>query len=632
MLLNLEAYKEEKFNFRCWIPVFLSIGILVSSKFQFSIFTLVISICLLLITSRNLISLGLILIIVGIITYQLRYNYVSAPILEEKNKYFSLTGKIELLTPLENGYRIIILPHKLNNLEAEKNPSKIRLTIKTNINNVKIGDIVKLGAILSPPMKPYINDSYDFSRDAYFKQIGAVGYGVTDLKIISKDNKSLKSKINNLRNAIQLRVNNAIGIYYGSITTALMLNEYSNIDKEVLKNLRKTGLAHILSVSGMHLSLVMAIFFYSSRFLINLFPSIALRIHVKKYAAFVALLGSLFYLLISGMEVAAVRSFIMTSLIISAILFDQVANPLRAIAFAATIILLITPENLFHPSFQMSFSAVLGLIACFEKFKFTPPESTILLKIFYYVSSIMIASLVAGLSTLPFALYHFGLSSNYSILANLLAVPITSFWLMPCVVASFLLYPLHLETISLKIMKYGIDLVIKISNFVANLPYSVKAMMKISDCNLLLMVTGFLLLCVMRTKLRLTGILFILVSVILYINQKTPDLFIDWEKNIVGIIDRKNDQIIFLGKQLSSFKKQLVMNQIGITKSVKLSQSNLENINCNSNICTYIKDQTTIKINKHLKLIELITQNNKNYIITPTSKAELIRFQDYIRD
>ena len=148
-----------------------------------------------------------------------------------------------------------------------------------------------------------------------------------------------------------------------------MLNEYNNIDKEVLKDLRATGLSHILSVSGMHLSLVVAIFFFSSRFFINCFEGLSLRTNCKKISALIALIGSLAYLLISGMEVAAVRSFIMTSMIIIAILIDRTSSPMRAIAFAASIILIINPENIIHPSFQMSFAAVLALIACFDFFK-----------------------------------------------------------------------------------------------------------------------------------------------------------------------------------------------------------------------------------------------------------------------
>lgn len=594
-------------QFPCWIPVFIAIGILIG--FNYSPISYIF-------LSSSIVSLFLLrffchfiwlkisftataLILIGILAIQLRIISVDSPIIPFDKKFSKVRGRVDNIIPIDKGYRMLLSDLKINRLALKNTPRKIRLTVRTKLGDVKIGDYIKFNAILSKPMDPYLEDSYNFSRDAYFKRIGAVGYTVSEFKILKQDRKSFLGRLNYLRNKIQMRVNDAIGSYYGSIATALMINEYSNIDKKILQDLRATGLAHILSVSGMHLSLVAAIFFFSSRFALNCFESVALKIHCKKIAAIISLFGSLAYLLISGMEVAAVRSFIMTSMIIIAIIIDRTSTPMRAIAFAATIILLISPENIIHPSFQMSFAAVLALIACFElfsKIEFNFSEFNWLQKILFYLLSLSLASLVAGLATTPFALYHFNQSSNYSILANLMAVPITSFWLMPCVVLTFLLYPFHLEFISLYIMKYGIDFMFKIANYVANLPYSVSMFVKLTDYNLLIIVFGMIWFCLWQTRLRLIGIAIIIVGVICQSFTLRPDIFIDWEKKTVAVLDKDN-RLIFLTKPLSKFTKQLLLNHLGLVRSWQNNQIKSDQVICKEERCFLHKNNYQVKIN-----------------------------------
>lgn len=547
--------------------------------------------------SVKILLTSLALILIGILALEIRIRTIDSPIIPFDEKFSIIKGTVDNITPLDRGFRVILNNLKIKKLPKKQTPEKIRLMVRTKLNDAKIGDIVKVNAILSKPMQAYLPNSYDFARDAYFKEIGAVGYSVSELKIINKDKKSFMGKLNILRNNIQARFNSAIGSYNGSLATALMLNEYSNIDKNVLKDLRATGLAHILSVSGMHLSLVAAIFFFSSRFLLNCFEPLALRLHCKKIAAGISLIGSLAYLLISGMEVAAVRSFIMTSMIIFAIIIDRTSNPIRAIALAATIILLISPENIIHPSFQMSFAAVLALIACFEFFKklqFDFSEFNIIQKFLFYILGSCFSSLVAGLATTPFALYHFSQSSNYSILANLLAVPITSFWLMPGVVLTFLLYPFHLEFLSLYPMEWGITLMLKISHYIAHLPYSVTTFAKITDLNILIIVFGMLWFCIWKTRMRFLGIAIIMLGILLQSFVTNPDIFIDWEKKNIAVLDKDN-RLIFLTKQLPKFKKQLLMNQLGTSKALRYKPKISKGLYCKDKECVWTRDNYRVR-------------------------------------
>ena len=565
-------------------------------------------------------------ILIGLLAITLRIQFVNSPIIPVDERFSVIKGKIDNITPLDHGYRVLLSNLRIRNLEQNQTPERIRLTVRTDLNQAKIGDKVKVMAILSKPMQAYLPESYNFARDAYFKRIGAVGYSVSKFTVISEDKKSFLGKLNILRSNIQVRVNEAIGSYNGSIATALMLNEYSNIDKKVLQDLRATGLAHILSVSGMHLSLVAAIFFFSSRFLLNCFEPMALRVHCKKIAAGISLLGSLAYLLISGMEVAAIRSFIMTSMIIISIIIDRTSNPMRAIALAATIILLIAPENIIHPSFQMSFAAVLALIACYElftKLKFDFSEFNIIQKALFYLLSVSFSSLIVGLATAPFALYHFSQSSNYSILANLLAVPITSFWLMPCVVLTFLLYPFHLEFLSLYPMQYGIKLMLNIAHYIANLPYSVSAFAKITNCNLLIITFGMLWFCLWKTRIRMIGIAIILLGIILQSLVVKPDVFVDWDSKQVAVLD-KNNRLIFLTKQLAKFKKQLLMNQLGVKIALRYPQGKSDYLFCQDKQCILEKDRHKVDINLETMEFKIIENGELKRVIKKDKGTEFI--------
>ena len=634
--LIAKIFNLEKVQLPCWLPVFIAIGILIGFNINPLNYWLLLSIIITSLVARyfiynisiNIIITSICAITIGLCAIQHRIKSIDSPIIANDNQFTYVIGTIDNITPLEHGYRVLLSKIYIPKLAKAKTPYKIRLTVKTDINNAKIGDRVKLSAMLNKPMQPFLPDSYNFARDAYFKQIGAVGYSLSNLKIIGTDNKSFQSKINSLRNHIQNRVNLAIGSYDGSIATALMLNEYSNIDKEVLKDLRATGLAHILSVSGMHLSLVAAIFFFSTRFILNCFEPIALHLHCKKIASFVSLLGSFAYLLISGMEVAAIRSFIMTSMIIVAIMIDRNSNPMRAIAFAATIILIITPENIIHPSFQMSFAAVLALIACFElfsKLKFDFAEFNLAQKILFYLLSLSLASLVAGLATMPFALYHFSQSSNYSILANLLAVPITSFCLMPLVVLTFLLYPLHLEILSLYPMKFGIELMLKISHYIAHLPHSVTAFAKITDINLLIIVFGMLWFCIWLSKIRFIGVIIILCGILSQSFVKQPDIFIDWDSKIIAVLNQRH-QLIFLTKPLAKFKKQLLMNQLGVSESFRYQES--DDLQCQNDLCLFSKDDYQVRIDLKIPSIEISKAEKVPKMIQNETGVSLIRINN----
>jgi len=267
--------------------------------------------------------------------------------------------------------------------------------------------------------------------------------------------------------------------------------------------MRISGLTHILSVSGLHLSIVSIICIFCIRFLLSFSVYICQKYDTKKIAAYFSLLFTLGYLLISGMQIAALRSYIMVVCVIMAVLLDRQEYALRSVCVAAFIMLLINPESITHPSFQMSFAAVIALVSGYEYYltKFlSNTEYTNFDRIKRYFFGTLAATFIAGLATAPFAIYHFNQYANYSILANLIVAPITSFIIMPSVVLTCIFFPFGLEKLSLWILNYGIEFLIYIANKVSPLPRALVMLPNMSVETLMLFVIGLLWLCLWQQK------------------------------------------------------------------------------------------------------------------------------------
>ncbi|MBM3559935.1 MAG: hypothetical protein FJX53_08700 [Alphaproteobacteria bacterium] len=146
---------------------------------------------------------------------------------------------------------------------------------------------------------------------------------------------------------------------------------------------------------------------------------------------------------------------------------------MRVVGWATAAILLLRPESLTGASFQMSFAAVVALVAVWETWGrrlAARGDATLLARSLAYVGGIALTSLVAGLATTPYALFHFDRLVHYGIAANMVAVPLTAVWIMPLGLAAMLLMPFGLEALALVPMGWGVDLVLRTAAVVAAWP------------------------------------------------------------------------------------------------------------------------------------------------------------------
>ena len=285
--------------------------------------------------------------------------------------------------------------------------------------------------------------------------------------------------IERLRHAIGRRITAALPDQTGAIANALITGERGGISEETNTAFRDSGILHILSISGLHMAIMAGAVFLLVRFALAAVPAIALVHPIKKWAAAAAILGALAYLLISGASFATVRSTIMISIMLFAVILDRPALALRNVVLAATLILVLFPESLFDAGFQMSFAAVVGAglglrvvppRAAAAQFV---PEGSAARIVFFFFAGIVLSTLIASAAVAPFAAYHFHKSQQYAVIANLIAIPICNLVVMPAALATLIAMPLGLEALPLWVMGWGIDAMLWTARRVASLPGAV---------------------------------------------------------------------------------------------------------------------------------------------------------------
>lgn len=570
-----------------------------------------------------LLCLAIAIFMAGIGVITLKAKNIDAPRISHATDYVSIKGRIRSINILENGYQIIFdnltIKDSIKNENGErivwpenKTPERIRLVVRTDINEAQIGSYVKFRAKLMPLPQPVVVGGYDFAKYAYFEQIGAIGFVVSDLELRNTDLNNgfekLSNKFLNFRKTLAEYINQTLGKKIGNIASAITVGEYKGIDKDIIQSMRISGLSHILSVSGMHMSIVVIIIFATLRQILALFPHLALHYNIKAVSGVAAIIFSLIYLLISGMSVAAVRSFIMSTLFVVAIIISRRNTTMRSIAISALLILIVSPESLISASFQMSFAAVVALVGsfdiCFKLSRIKAIKNRPLQFIVQYFISLSLTSLVASIATTPFAIYHFNQYSNYSIIANLLAVPVTSIIIMPFMVISLLAYPVDMAYLPLQIMGFGIKIMVMIANLTAEIPYAKLTIANIGFPSFIMFVVSGILCFISLSYIRYLAAPCFVLGLWLAHSHKLPDIIITMAKTpLIGIHDY--NQLAVNKMRGGKYAKEYWQRYYGYNEISNFEQVNWPNLQCNENGCLYEKydKQVAIALNKELACV-----------------------------
>ncbi|MCX5514574.1 ComEC/Rec2 family competence protein [Kaistia algarum] len=474
--------------------------------------------------------------VAGATTIKLRTDHVAAPRLE-RQMTGTLTGFVEAREARRGGFRLTIRVVSFDARGLAALPERVTTTVRGSAPAV--GEGVTLLARLRPPSGPAMPGGYDFGLPAYYGGIGGTGfaYGRVNPAELGEPPLSIRltMPLEALREAIRTRIGASLSGDTARIATALVIGDAGGISEEGEDALRQSGLAHVLSVSGLHMVLVAGFVFWAVRAALALSPGLALRRPIKKWAALAALGVTFFYLLISGLDVAAQRSFIMTGVVFLAILVDRRAISMRNVAIGAFVVLALSPESLLVAGFQMSFAATIALVAGFEALSRRPrglrPVShsrfgSVLRWFGLLIGGLALTSLLGGLGTTPFALYHFQRMAPLSILANVAAMPLVDFLVMPLALLAVLAMPFGFEAPFLWVMGVGIDGMSDVARTVSDWSEGTGSAAMPSAASLLVFMAGFLWLALMRERWRLAGLVPMLVGGALALYPHRSDIII----------------------------------------------------------------------------------------------------------
>ncbi|MBF0267074.1 MAG: ComEC/Rec2 family competence protein [Alphaproteobacteria bacterium] len=500
-------------------------------------------------------------LLAGYAAAAIRSQIVAAPVLERPLNMALVSGVVAHVEPLEHdGARVILERLSFENRTIQAVPQRIRLRLPLKAPLIAPGDRIRLYASLMPPTGPVIPGGFDFARQAWFQRLGAIGYGMGQVEILDGvDDEAgfidgLAKSIARLRLHITKRIQSELPGDSGAVASALITGGERAISRPLLDAYRDSGLAHILSVSGLHMSLVAGLVFVGLRALLALIGPLALNYPIKKWTAVGAALATLFYLFLSGAMVPTQRSFLMTGIVLLGVVLDRQAISMRLVAWAALAILLTQPESLTGASFQMSFAAVLALVAVYEIAQ-APVADWRRQKggwwrgVVLYVALLAMSSLVASFATAPFSAHHFNRFNPYGLASNMLAVPLSGVLVMPAALASVLLMPLGLERLALIPMGWGVDMINAIAYETSSWPGAGLSVPSFSQTGFAALIVGGLWLLLMRKAWRFLGLLGICFGLSTAVFARLPDLLVDGGGGLAAIRLEDGRMLVTPGKQ-----------------------------------------------------------------------------------
>lgn len=412
--------------------------------------------------------------VIGFSAGALRTWRVEAPVITAETRPVMLEGWVANIEPGEKGARLKIKVHSIAGFPADQQPELVRVTHRARLE-VSSGRFVRCWAVLRPPPSPTLPGDYDFRRQAYFQKLGAVGYvqgrcrgGVLGAPDNVMDQAGLW--VSAQRRLLSSYVNEAAGERAGGLAAALIAGDRSFLRTEDQNALRDTGLAHLLAISGLHLSIVGGLTFFLIRRSLVLIEPLALRVPVQKIAAVVALITCAAYLIVSGASVSTQRAFIMAAIVFLAVIFDRAAISLRTFAIALIVIVLLQPESVVTPGFQMSFAATGGLIATYEVWRnHRSSRERVLGPIGFAWASIIMTSVVSDAATAPFSFFHFERLSPVGLFANFAIMPVVTFVTAPAAALTVILALFGQAELGLRLLGQSLELVLSMTHFFYNL-------------------------------------------------------------------------------------------------------------------------------------------------------------------
>ncbi|MBM1219242.1 ComEC/Rec2 family competence protein [Ponticoccus sp. SC2-23] len=484
-------------------------------------------------------ALGLALILAGYGMAAMRAQQVAAPVLGFRY-YGAIEGRIVAIDrSSSDALRLTLDQVRLERVAPGARPERVRISLygaQDWLDPVPGLRVMTTGH-LSPPNGPAEPGDFDFRRKAWFDRIGAVGYTRNPVLVAAPASDGQKGlAVDRLRTHLATAVRARIPGDAGGYAAAVMTGDRSGLSEAANEAMRASNLYHLVSISGMHMGMLAAFVFALVQGIVAAIPPLALRVPAKKVAALVALPVAAFYLALAGRDIPTERAFVTVAVMLGAVLMDRQALTLRSVAIAALIVMVLRPESLVNPGFQMSFAAVIALVFAWSLLPAPDRDVPIWRRLALPVLALVFSSLVAGSATAPYAAAHFNRIAHYGVLANLLAVPAMGIFVMPGGVILAVLGPLGLEQPALWMIEGGSRWILFVADRIAALDGAMSAVPRPPPLVLPMITLGGLWLVLWQGRGKVLAALPAALVVVLWAGVERPAVLVAQSGGLVGIL------------------------------------------------------------------------------------------------
>ncbi|MWV27928.1 ComEC/Rec2 family competence protein [Aurantiacibacter rhizosphaerae] len=467
-------------------------------------------------------------------------------------------------------------------------PVKIRINVPLEADSPGLdeGALVEAQARLMPPASPMLPGGYDFARTAWFAGLAATGSAQGEMRVLEPAEGGA-DPIASLQRRLSARVRENLGGSPGSIAAAFASGDRGAISEADEDAMRDAGLTHLLSISGLHVSAVIAGTYLVAISLLALWPWLVLRVRLPVAAAGVAALAGIGYTLLTGAQVPTVRSCIAALLVLGALSIGREPLSLRMVAVAAVAVLLLWPESLVGPSFQMSFSAVIAIVALHNsepvKRFLAPREEGRLAVIGRRTVMLLITGMVIEIALMPIVLFHFHRAGVYGALANVIAIPLVTFISMPLIALALALDIVGAGAPAWWLVGKSLDLLIGIAHFTSSQPGAVKLIPQVSGLAFAMFVAGGLWLALWRGRGRLLGFIPAAVATVMVIASPIPDVLVSSDGRHVGITG-EDARLLVLRDTRSDYTRDNMLELAGV-EGETAPMENWPGAQCSADFC-----------------------------------------------
>ena len=493
----------------------------------------------------------------GLASIWWRAERVGAPILA-RPAVVAVQGKVEQVEPLPARDLIRLT---LRSDGAGVPPRvRINLPIGDAPDGLGEGAVIGLRARLMPPADAAVPGGYDFARVAWFAGIGATGRGFAPVRVIRR------AAGEGLRAGLTSHILSRLPGSRGGIAAALATGDEGAITLADADAMRRAGLAHLLSVSGLHITAAVGATMLLVMRLLALSPWLAIRWRLPLVAAAARALAAIGYTWLTGSQVPTIRSCVAALLVLAALVLGREAMTLRLVAGGAIAVMLVWPEAVTGPSFQLSFTAIAAIVTLHDHPRvagwFRQRDEPWRRRILREGAALLLTGVVVEAALMPIAVFHFHKAGLYGAAANIVAIPLTTFVVMPLEAAALLADTVGLGPPVWWLTDLALRLLLVIAHRVAALPGSGIALPAMSAAAFALIVGGGLWLMLWRTRVRHWGLLPILLGGWWMMQAPAPDLLVTGDGRHMAV--RVDGRLALLRERAGDYTRAMLAENGGI--------------------------------------------------------------------